>query len=381
MSKTVVAIQKCQNYELNELLPVIRELCEAARMPDPKGKKVLLKPNLLSDSPPEKAITTHPVVLQALIRYLKERGAAEIFVGDSPGVQGSAFYPHHSGIGEVCEAEEVAWVDFGLDPIMTTLPYTSGHKVPLPNILTSVDLIFSVAKLKTHQLMYQTGAVKNLFGLIPGLHKSHCHLLFPHRDTFASLLAGLYATVSPHFALLDAIVSMEGPGPGGGTPRHTGLLLASCDSTAVEVSQSIIMDYQVMSIPLTRELHNLKLTSWEKVSDIGYPLLAASSLVIPDFQKIDQSKRSNLLWSMLGPRLTRYVRLRSQKREPKPLFNHTLCTGCNRCVRICPAQALILNSEHKAVCDYHNCIRCYCCHEVCPEHAITIENATEGSSG
>lgn len=381
MSKVVVAIQKCHNYDLAELMPIMRELCEAAQMPDPKGKKILLKPNILSDSLPEKAITTHPLVLQALIRYLKERGVAEIYVGDSAGgVQGSSFYPRLSGIADVCKSEEVPWVDFGLDPVMTTIPFTSGHKVPLPQILGDIDLLFSVAKLKTHQLMYQTGSVKNLFGLVPGLHKSHCHLVFPHREAFARLLAGLYATVTPDFALVDAIVSMEGPGPGAGTPRHTGLLIASCDATATEVSQSIIMDYDVMSVPLTRELLNRQLTRWSNVSEISYPLLVASDLVIPDFQKIDQSKRSHLLWSLFGPRLTRYLRLRAQKQEPKPLFDHALCTGCGRCVRICPTQAITLNSNHKAVCNYRNCIRCYCCHEVCPDSAITIASAT-GSAG
>jgi NAD-dependent dihydropyrimidine dehydrogenase PreA subunit len=155
--------------------------------------------------------------------------------------------------------------------------------------------------------------------------------------------------------------------------RHTGLILASPDPTALDVSQSIIMGYDPLTIPLTRELKNRNLTSWIHIDDIEYPLLHASDLVFHDYKRIKQEKRTRLFGSLLSPLFTRRIKLHHRRHEPKPLFDNDLCIGCGRCVKICPAKALSLDKERHIVADYSACIRCYCCHEVCPVDAITIE--------
>ena len=369
-----VAITRCSTYSEADLDKSMKEICEAASMPDVAGKKVLLKPNILSDSAPEKAITTRPEVLRSLIRILYAQGAAQVLVGDSPGVHGPNFIPKTSGIVQVCSEEGAQWGEFAKDPVMHHIPGTYGLKLPLPKVMDNVDLIFSVAKMKTHQLMYATGSVKNLFGMVAGLHKSSCHMLYPTRESFARMLAGLYAVVKPHFAIMDAVVSMEGPGPAGGSPRHTGLLLASSDCTALDAAQAIIMGYDPFSLPLVKELHDRRLSQWRSLEEISYPLLAASGLVLPDFKRIKQQERTSLFNSLIGPLFTRYFKFRHQRHEPKPLFDPEKCIGCGRCVKICPGKALALDTKQKIVADYSACIRCYCCHEVCPADAITIEH-------
>ena len=368
-----VAIQRCETYSLSEVSLIVSQLCDTAQIENPEGKSILLKPNILSDAAPEKCITTHPVVLKALIRYLRERGARKILVGDSPGIQGSFFSPRHSKILEVCEEEQVPWIDFAKNPVSTIIPFTYGRSLPLPNILSEVDMVISVAKMKTHQLMYVTGSVKNLFGLVPGLHKSPCHMMYPTRESFSRLIAGLYSVVKPSFALMDAVISMEGAGPAGGIPRHTGLLMASRDCTALDAAESIVMGYDPLSIPLIRELIDRKLTKWRHPNDIGYPLLDAKDLRISDFKRIKQQEKTKLISSLIGPLFTRYIKLRHQRHEPKPLFDPEKCIGCGKCVRICPGKALELDNDGHVVADYRLCIRCYCCHEVCPADAITIE--------
>jgi len=374
MSNPRVAIAACKTYQKAEVFQAISTACQAAGIPDVSGKSILIKPNILSDAQPEKCITTHPEVVRAIIRYLKLNGAGKVLVGDSPGIQGTYFYPRNSGIGDVCREEEVRWVDFATDARMTAIPFTYGRKLPLPAVLQSVDMVVSVAKMKTHQLMYVTGAVKNLFGMVPGLHKSPCHMMYPTRESFSRLIAGLYSVVKPSFAIMDAVISMEGAGPASGSPRHTGLIMASRDCSALDVAESIMMGYDPMSIPLTRELHERRLTGWRKTSDIEYPLLHATELVIADFQRIKQERKTHVLNSLIGPLFTRYVKLYHQRHEPRPLFDPLKCIGCARCVRICPGKALELDHNGKVVADYRRCIRCYCCHEVCPADAITIED-------
>lgn len=370
----LVAIDRCNTYAAEDLDTTIERVCDAALLPDVRGKRVLLKPNILSDALPERAVTTRPELMASLIRLLYTRGADQVLVGDSPGIHGPGFSPKLSGIARVCEEEGARWCDFAGDSVMHRIPGTFGLRLPLPNILDEVDLVISVAKMKTHQLMYATGSVKNLFGMVPGLHKSSCHMRYPTRESFAKMLAGLYGLIAPHFAVMDAIVSMEGPGPAGGMPRHTGLILASGDPTALDVAQSIIMGYDPLSMALTRELRNRNLTSWHTVKDIEYPLLCASDLIISDYKRIRQERRTRLFSSLLSPLFTRRIKLHQRRHEPKPLFDIDTCIGCGRCVQICPGKALSLDKERRIMADYSACIRCYCCHEVCPVDAITIEN-------
>jgi uncharacterized protein (DUF362 family)/ferredoxin len=372
-----VAIERCETYQSQELDTVIDRICSYAQLPEIKGKRVLLKPNILSDAVPERAVTTRPEVLGAIIRYCYRQGAAHVFVGDSPGIHGPGFSPISSGIASVITTEGASWCDFAKNPKMYRIPGTFGLRLPLPAILEDIDVIISVAKMKTHQLMYTTGSVKNLFGMVPGLHKSACHMRFPSRESFARMLGGLYSVIRPHAAIMDAVISMEGPGPAAGKPRHTGLLLASTDLCALDTAQAIIMGYDPLTIPLIHELHHRKLTHWHHPDDISYTLLDVRDLIISDFRRIKQEKKTHLIGALLGPLFSRKLSIHRQQREPRPLFDRSRCTGCGRCVKICPAKALSLDNDRRIVVDYQACIRCYCCHEVCPEQVITIEKMEE----
>ena len=372
-----VAITECSTYEIDQLEEAMEKVCNSANMIDVKDKKVLLKPNILSDASSEKAITTHPEVVRALIRVLFRRGAKEVLVGDSPGIHGPSFFPRTSGIGKVCIEEGAKWCEFARDPVMRNIPGVFNLKLPLPKVMDEADIIISVAKMKTHQLMYATGSVKNIFGMVVGLHKSACHMLYPTSNSFAKMLSGLYALIKPQFAVMDCIVAMEGPGPAAGLPRHVGLLMASNDPTALDATQSLIMGYDPYAIPLTKALLNRRLTMWRNLTEINYPLLNGNELIIKDFKRIEQRKKENLIGTLIIPLLTRKFKMRHRQKEPKPLFDRSICIGCNKCVEICPAKAIVLDKEKKAVCSYSKCIRCYCCHEVCPVNAIEIEERVE----
>ncbi len=290
-SREHVAITRCTTYSDEDVYPALKEVLLHGNMPSVMGKTILLKPNILSDAHPQKAITTRGEVIGNLIKILYEMGAKKIYVGDSPGISGNNFTPKHSGIYKACKENNGHWVQFSRETTSKKIPFTYGKKLPLPTILDEVDYVFSVAKMKTHQLMYLTGCVKNLFGLVPGLHKSHSHMLYPTRESFSRMIVGLYQLIKPDFNILDGIISMEGPGPASGSPRHTGLLLASKDATAIDASMAIIMNYKIDEIPLLKELLKRSLTSWDHENDIPYPLLDAKDLVIDDFKKVQVEKK------------------------------------------------------------------------------------------
>lgn len=370
-----VAIANCENYNPQTLYETIAQVARKAQMPNVEGKTVLLKPNILSDAKPQDCITTHPEFVRAVIKYLKDCGAKEIYVGDSPGLQSPSFEAKQCGIKDICDEEGAIWVDFTVNPVQKEINGT-GKKLLMANIIDKVDMVFSLAKFKTHELMYTTGAVKNLFGTIPGLHKSACHVKCPSRESFARLIVGIYETVKPSFSFMDAVIGMEGAGPANGNPRTLGFVLGSCNGIAVDLAQAVIMGYDPKEIPILREASRRHILP----TNVVYPILNANEIVVKDFDIIPIREKTKFVKSLILPFLTRGIQKKIQSKQPAPVFNKDKCIRCLKCVNICPAHALSLSGDDTQnrkdryiIADYSKCIRCYCCHEMCPVNAISMK--------
>ncbi|MGD9559457.1 MAG: DUF362 domain-containing protein, partial [Oscillospiraceae bacterium] len=220
--------------------------------------RVLIKPNLLAKHVPEKAVTTHPDVLRGVILALKKRGAKRIVVADSPGG------PYTPGI------MRVVYETCGLAAVCreTGVPcYTDCEEQPVPadgqlvrrfNLLRPVvesDFIVNLPKFKTHVLTGMSGAVKNLFGCVPGLQKAEFHTRFPERADFGQMLVDLCQTVKADIHVVDGVLAMEGDGPGGGTPRPLGLLLAGEDPYALDLAICRYIGMDPMHTPVLAAAH------------------------------------------------------------------------------------------------------------------------------
>jgi uncharacterized protein (DUF362 family)/Pyruvate/2-oxoacid:ferredoxin oxidoreductase delta subunit len=373
---TTVGIVRCGTYDPETLYAALKAAADLAGPPDLTGKTVLLKPNIVFDSPPEKAIVTHPAFLEALIRLVWEAGAARVLVGDSPGLQTAGFSAKASGLGEAARKMDARWVDFTRDKM--ELPCPEGRVVrqfTLTGILREVDCLISLPKLKTHQLMYFTGAQKNLFGLIPSVMKSPYHVRFPRREDFAAMIVDLNAALQrapfASYAFMDAVVGMEGPGPAAGFPRPLGLILASPNLLALDAAAADIVGYPPQTLPVSREA--LARGVWlHSFADIQYPGLRPADVRVPDFKKIPYSSAHNQLLEFILPRF--YQKFR-QRLSPRPRIDETICVRCGDCTRICGSRAMAVTGEgrqRRVNIDYRKCIRCYCCHEICPVKAISV---------
>ncbi len=371
MIKPQVAITGCSDYSPENIQSSLKKLLQNSAFPEVAGKTVLLKPNILSGSPPEKAVTTHPELVRAVIKELRTRGAARILVGDSPGVGSADLAGKKCGIKDAVDQEGAEWVVFNT---VGTLLNPDGRKQTRfspTSYLEEADVLISLPKMKTHEMMYYTGAIKNLFGLIPGLNKSRFHMNFPEKEDFAAMIVDLFQGAGTDFAIMDGILAMEGPGPGSGYPRKVELLGASDNLLALDWAFASIMGYEPELIPLLKDALDRQI--WLKNPDeIEYPLLKPAELVMEDYKRVKILKDTGFIKKMLPSGIYQFIR---NLYVPRPFFIHRKCIRCGKCLEICPAAALSFRGEgkgKKVAIDYQKCIRCYCCHEVCPVEAIRI---------
>jgi len=364
-----VALARCADYDQELVDAAVAAACQAAGPPAVAGSVVLVKPNLLNASEPERAATTHPAVVRAVIRYLRAKGAARVLVGDSPGWQPADVVAARAGILPVVRAEGAEWVDFS-EAVSVDVPGASlVRRFELARPVVESDFVVSVAKLKNHGLMYFTGAVKNLFGAVPGLRKSAFHLRFPGRAEFARMLADLALAVGPRYAVMDAVVGMDGPGPNAGHPRPLGLVLASRDCWSLDWVAAELVGYHPAHIPYlgvaaADDRYGFRPGSVERVGD------EPDHALLKRFAKVRVLKETDFFKAEIPSWIHGIVR---NLAVPKPEFSDARCVRCAGCVRICPAKALEFREGSRApAVDYSKCIRCYCCHEVCPEDAIRL---------
>jgi len=362
-----IAVRKCKEYELNEVSDIISEIYKLTDGPDVKGKRVLVKPNILTDDDPAKCISTHPVVVEAMVRFLQSSGAT-VFVGDSPAVHLQKFNGEKSGIYKVCEKTGASWVDFMENPDELNL---RKGKVRIASIINQVDLIISLPKFKNHELVYFTGAIKNTLGLVPGFSKAKQHALHQDRSRFGEFVVDLNEALTPHYFLMDGIMGMEGPGPGRGLPVEIGLLLGSTNPLIMDLTASRIAGYEPMLIPTSRTAFFRK-TWLISEDDIIYDGPELSTIIKNGFPV---STTNNIALKFVMKRVKFLKKL-----ERRPVFIHENCTGCQKCVNICPVQAILPLPSKKThiVLTDNKCIRCFCCSEVCTDNAVVIRRKVFG---
>lgn len=360
-----VGIKKCLDYHTENVERALREALSLiggiASFIKPSAR-VLLKPNLLMAIEPDRAITTHPEIIRAVIHILKEINA-EIYLGDTPSVFGKSedlaieeVYKK-TGMYKLASEEGIKLVE------LKEKNFKKG--LPLTGFLDNVDAVVNIPKFKTHGLMILTGAVKNLFGLIPGLSKSEMHKKYFRAHEFAAMLVDVYQAVLPVINIVDAVEVIEGDGPAtSGEKRRAGLILAGADAVAVDSVLARLMNLMPNDIPVIKEaqkrgLGNSALASLEILGE------SLDDVIIPDFKL----PKTSLVYKIPKP----VFNLIKKLLDYRPRINPKICIRCKKCQTICPKQVITI--EPKIKIDYSGCIRCFCCQEVCPVAAISVKKS------
>lgn len=330
------------------------------------GQRVLLKPNLLQAKPSEAAVTTHPSIVAAVARMVRAAGATPV-IADSPG---GAFNPatlrrlyHATGMAAAAE-ESGALLSFDCGTVRVAIPGgRATQTLDAMRVAVEADAIINLPKLKTHGLTHLSGAIKNLFGTVPGITKARYHALFPTVDRFSAMLIDILAYYKPVLTVMDAIVGMEGDGPSAGNPRQIGVLLAGPDAVAVDVIATALIGIVPASVPTIAAAVRRKLSTG-RVEDIELSGASVEAVRVAGFRP----HRSGMQHvRMLPSAIPRWITDRLLA-DPQA---GGCCTACGVCVVNCPVQAITITAG-RACTDARRCIHCFCCHELCPEDAVEL---------
>jgi uncharacterized protein (DUF362 family)/NAD-dependent dihydropyrimidine dehydrogenase PreA subunit len=366
-----VSIVKCDSYDEAQVRKAVKEsLAPLGGLGSvvKKGDRVLIKLNLLAAKPPDAAVTTHPALVKAVVRMVQEMGAVAM-VGDSPGgTNAMTSYEallKKTGIRRVIDETGCESVRFDDESVEVFTPGAKLYKkLKLARAVTEADVIISLPKLKTHTLVFYTGAVKMLFGYVPGTLKAEHHL-HTARDVglFADLLLDIHEARRPDLNVMDAVVGMEGAGPSNGTPRKIGLIMASKSCTALDYVATAIAGFGPMDVPTVRKAYERHIGpgNLKEVAIYGEKV---GPLIMKDYKKPPTMPLHYIPPALLNG----FRRLVSAR----PRIDGGKCVKCGICARECPPKVIKYNKGAVPVIDYGKCIRCYCCQELCTEGAIYV---------
>ena len=376
MSK--VYLKQADSYQHHHLYPAVKEMMEWLGLPQRinGGTTILLKPNMLSRSAPDKAVTTHPALVEVVIELLKEMGAVaeNITIADSSGgPQNSAIITaNYKGCGyaDVASRQGVNLYT----KLETKLVKTDGVLVKEFELIAPVvdsDIIINLPKFKTHVMTGMSGAVKNLFGTVPGLKKAEFHMRFPDKEKFADMIVDLCQCVQADYTIVDGVLAMEGDGPGSGSPRMLNLLMAGTDPYYIDGVITTMMGFQLTTPPIVNAAIKRGLLPEQLPEDT----VAGDTQLFCKIDNFIMPKSYGIDFSHRVPRAIRWATPTVEKwLAPKPKINTKACIGCGKCRDICPGQTITV-ANGKATINMKNCIRCFCCHEMCPVKAIDVKRS------
>ena len=373
-----VYIKEQAGYDAATLTDSVRELMLWGGM-DKKisaDTTVLLKPNMLSRSVPEKAVTTHPAVVEAVITVLKELGAKSenITIADSSGgPQNPAIVAANyrgCGFADVAARQGVnLYTKLESRQVKTDGVMVKEFELIAPAV--DSDIIINLPKFKTHVMTGMSGAVKNLFGTVPGLKKAEFHMRFPEKDNFSDMIVDLCQCVNAHFTIVDGVLAMEGDGPGSGNPRWLNLLMAGENPYYIDGVITTMMGFDLQKPPIINAAVKRGLLPAVLPADVvcgdTYLYRKIEDFAMPKSYRIDFADRVPRAIRWATPAVERLL-------APKPKINTKACIGCGKCRDICPGHTITITGG-KATINMKNCIRCFCCHEMCPVKAIDVKRS------
>jgi uncharacterized protein (DUF362 family)/Pyruvate/2-oxoacid:ferredoxin oxidoreductase delta subunit len=325
-----------------------------------RGRKVLIKPNLLRGSEAKEGIVTHPAVLRAVVDKVETMAPASIVVGDNPGIFSYGANEASFKQTGLMEAAKGHYRNIGNDSQQVDFNPDFMSSVSISKIILEADIIISLPKFKTHGLTVMTGAIKNSYGFLPGAQKAKLHKAAGSPARFHEVLVDVFRLRVPDLFIVDAVVGMEGNGPACPDLRDIGLVLASDNAVAMDAVIATMMGLEPGRLRFLQKAKQVGLGDY----DLSSIEIIGELKQLPDFKLPPLGGEAIFHNEALQELMHSRTILRPQA-DPE------LCTACGTCVDQCTAAALTMRDNVPQV-DADTCITCFCCQEICPEKAMTL---------
>lgn len=372
-----VAVLRQTEYDRAEILARLNEQADLLGIGGDEyaGKRVVIKPNLVAPTKPDGAATTHPVFLSAVVDFLRAHGANDLLLAESPGgiYSEAALKLNYKTCG-IVDAAAACDLPLNYDTTADTVNAPNGRACRAFSVITPIreaDVIVDLCRLKSHSLTKMSAAVKNLFGVIPGIRKFEMHSAYPALPVFSEMIVDLCQMLSEThevLAICDAIVGMEGNGPTGGDPKAIGAMLMSKNPFCLDLAAEAILGFEgTISVTEAAKARGLCPASLDETDIRG---ISPREITVTDFREPDATRKTFLrsLSTLCGGRVANFF-------APRPTITNR-CVGCGVCANSCPRKVIDMiekNSKKRASIRHAECIRCFCCQELCPFHAIDIK--------
>ncbi len=360
MSK--VLILDCNDYEAVED-KVNRAFEEFPR--EWSGKKVLVKPNMLSNHPPKRAITTHPSVVSAVTKWLLDAGA-DVTVGDNPSSTGRGENERCARESGIADAALGCYKNISNSGVAIEVNSRFTNQLVVSREVLEADILVSLPKFKTHALTQITGAIKNMYGILVGGEKPRMHAVTGGYRNFVEALVDIYQIRPPDLTIMDAVVGMEGNGPSAGKPRQIGKIMASDDGAALDAVMVTMMGKR------PEKIHLLKIAAERGLGQIDVSKLdIVGELEVLKKFRMPSTFLCHVFGGLANNRLAGFLVRR------KPVVLADKCESCEVCVKTCPVGAMSMDDKIPTI-NRDTCIECYCCQELCPSNAIDLRRRVRG---
>ncbi len=239
-----VFVAKNQHYD-GSLVTTIREGLAACGVTGAnfRGKRVLLKPNMVEPTRLIPHMTTHPAVIIAAAEVFRDWGAT-VTVGEAPGhVRDTEMALVESGVAEALADARLDFADLNYEEARWHV--NRGRVSPLkgiyfPRSICEADFVVSIPKMKTHHWVGITCSMKNLYGTLPGIKYGWPKNVL-HHNGIPQTVVDINATLPHTLAIVDGIDCMEGDGPILGSMKPMGLILVGTNLPAVDATAARIM--------------------------------------------------------------------------------------------------------------------------------------------
>ena len=219
-----------------------------------RGKRVLLKPNLVEPTKKSPHMTTHPAMVQAAAAVFRGWGA-EVIVGEGPGhVRDTELALIESRMLEALDAAELAFADLNYEEVKFVANAGKASELDgfyFPRSIIEADVVVSMPKMKTHHWVGITASMKNLYGVIPGIKYGWPKNVLHHAG-IPQTVFDINASLPKVISIVDGIECMEGDGPIMGSPKQMGLVIVGTNPTAVDATVARLMDVDPAQVSYLR---------------------------------------------------------------------------------------------------------------------------------